>query len=133
VKAQSGLGGLCKKLFIPISKLRRNLSPLLTFAHGNEDQKQFTKTRANMYPNLKLEIFKRGIRQNYLARVMGMREAILSKIINGYREPSDVLKQRIADHLQVDKAWLFEKYIADSSTGGSNHAEPSEESENGDF
>jgi transcriptional regulator with XRE-family HTH domain len=64
---------------------------------------------------------------------MGMREANLSKIIHGHREPSDVLKQRIADHLQVDKAWLFEKYVAVSSTLGSNPAESSQESKNGDF
>jgi transcriptional regulator with XRE-family HTH domain len=86
-----------------------------------------------MYPNLKLEIFKRGIRQNHLARMMGIREAILSKIIHGYREPSDVLKQKIADHLQVDQAWLFEKYVAVSAAVASNAAEPSQESKNGDF
>src|SRR5260370_9321475 len=42
----------------------------------------------NMYPNLKLTIFKRGLRQNHLAREVGIHEVALSKIILGVREPS---------------------------------------------
>ncbi len=63
-----------------------------------------------MYPNLKLEIFKRGMRQNQLARLLGLNEAILSKIINGYREPSVEQRKQLADFLQVEERWLFEKY-----------------------
>jgi transcriptional regulator with XRE-family HTH domain len=63
-----------------------------------------------MYPNLKLEIFKRGIRQNNLARELGMNEANLSKIIRGYREPSGSQRQLLAQYLGVDESWLFEKY-----------------------
>ena len=61
-----------------------------------------------MYPNLKLEIFKRRIRQNHLARELGLNEANLSKIIHGYREPSSKLKQTMADFLGADVAWLFQ-------------------------
>lgn len=63
-----------------------------------------------MYPNLKLEIFKRGLRQNNLARALGLNEASLSKIINGYSEPSGSQRQILAQYLQVDEGWLFEKF-----------------------
>jgi len=41
-----------------------------------------------MYPNLKLQLFRSSVRQNFLAREVGIDESILSKIIHGYREPS---------------------------------------------
>ena len=41
-----------------------------------------------MYPNLKLQIFKSGIRQNQIAKDLKFCESQLSKIIHGYREPS---------------------------------------------
>jgi transcriptional regulator with XRE-family HTH domain len=63
-----------------------------------------------MYPNLKLAIFKRGIHQNRLARLLGINEAILSKIIHGYREPSDSQRRLLAGYLAEDESWLFEKY-----------------------
>lgn len=63
-----------------------------------------------MYPNLKIEIFKRGLRQNSLARVLGLNEANLSKIINGYCEPSGCQRQILAQYFQVDENWLFEKF-----------------------
>lgn len=65
-----------------------------------------------MYPNFKLEIFRRGIHQNHLARQLGMNETILSKIICGYREPSEAQRKTLATYLKVDEAWLFEKYDA---------------------
>ena len=65
-----------------------------------------------MYPNLKIEIFKRGLRQNSLARVLGLNEANLSKIINGYCEPSGSQRQMLARYFQVDENWLFEKFEA---------------------
>lgn len=61
-----------------------------------------------MYQNLKLQIWKSGIRQNRLARELNMDETVLSKIINGYRQPSTQLKARIAAYLRIDEAWLFE-------------------------
>ncbi|HZU42493.1 MAG TPA: helix-turn-helix transcriptional regulator [Terriglobales bacterium] len=61
-----------------------------------------------MYQNLKLQIWKSGIRQNRLARELKMDETVLSKIINGYRQPSTQLKARIAQYLRIDEAWLFQ-------------------------
>ncbi len=60
-----------------------------------------------MYQNLKLQIWKSGIRQNRLARELNMDETVLSKVINGYRQPSSQLKARIAQYLRMDEAWLF--------------------------
>ena len=61
-----------------------------------------------MYPNLKLQLWKSGIHQNRLARLLGMDETILSRIVNGYREPGLQLRQQIAGILQSDEGWLFE-------------------------
>ena len=62
-----------------------------------------------MYPNLKYQLFKTGMRQNRLAKSLGMDESILSKIVNGFREPNPELRQRIAVLLQSDEGWLFER------------------------
>ena len=61
-----------------------------------------------MYPNLKLQLWKTGIRQNRLAKLIGVDETILSKIVNGFREPSPELRGKIAALLQSDADWLFE-------------------------
>lgn len=61
-----------------------------------------------MYPNLKLELWRSGIRQNSLARMLGVDESTLSRIVNGYREPNAELRARIAAVLNRDEAWLFE-------------------------
>jgi len=66
-----------------------------------------------MYLNLKLQLFKTGMRQNRLAQQLGVDESILSKIINGFREPSREMRTRIATLLQSDEEWLFER--ADAS------------------
>jgi len=71
-----------------------------------------------MYPNLKLEIFKRGIHQNQLSRAVGINEAVLSKIIRGYREPSADERSLLAGYLRADEKWLFEKF--DVAGAGSN-------------
>jgi transcriptional regulator with XRE-family HTH domain len=63
-----------------------------------------------MYLNLKLQLFKLGIHQNRLARELGIDETGLSKIINGYREPSETQRKQLADFLRVEEKWLFEKY-----------------------
>ena len=60
-----------------------------------------------MYQNLKLQMWKSGIRQNRLARELNLDETVVSKIINGYRQPSTQLKSRIAQYLRIDEAWLF--------------------------
>jgi transcriptional regulator with XRE-family HTH domain len=62
-----------------------------------------------MYPNLKLQLWKTGIRQNRLAKLLGVDEAVLSKIVNGFREPSVEMRVKIAQLLQSDQAWLFEQ------------------------
>ncbi len=62
-----------------------------------------------MYPNLKLQLWRKGIRQNRLARMLGMDETLLSKMINGFREPSAELRSRIAATLETDEEWLFER------------------------
>jgi transcriptional regulator with XRE-family HTH domain len=61
-----------------------------------------------VYPNLKLQLWRSGIRQNRLAQMLGVDETMLSKVINGYRTASPELRGRIADILQSDEEWLFE-------------------------
>jgi len=63
-----------------------------------------------MYPNLKLQLFRSAVRQNFLARELGIDESILSKIIHGYREPSPEQREKLSGYLGVEEAWLFEKY-----------------------
>ena len=63
----------------------------------------------DIYPNLKLRIFTAGIRQNRLAKMVGIDEAYLSKIINGFREPSGDVRGLIAKALDSDPEWLFQK------------------------
>lgn len=63
-----------------------------------------------MLPNLKLQIFRRGSRQNELARAVGIDETVLSKIINGYRAPTATQRQILASYLEADEAWLFERF-----------------------
>ena len=63
-----------------------------------------------MYPNVKYQIFRLGLRQNSLAKALGMGDASLSKIINGYREPNAEERKLLATVLQADEVWLFEKH-----------------------
>jgi transcriptional regulator with XRE-family HTH domain len=62
-----------------------------------------------MYPNLKLQLWKTGIRQNRLSQMLGMDETQLSKILNGFRQPTPEMQERIATLLHSDAAWLFER------------------------
>jgi transcriptional regulator with XRE-family HTH domain len=78
-----------------------------------------------MYPNLKLQLFRTAVRQNFLARELGIDESILSKIIHGYREPSKEQRQSLSNYLGVEESWLFEKYeIASSTRGIGNPSSP---------
>ena len=80
-----------------------------------------------MYPNLKLQLFKSGMRQNRLAQCLGMDESILSKIVNGFREPSDELRARIASLLESEEEWLFQRIDppgARSKNGGEETPAP---------
>jgi len=85
-----------------------------------------------MYPNLKLEIFKRGIHQNALARELGLNEAILSKIIRGNREPTDSQRRMLSEYLRADQNWLFERFEPDVSPSAALPAGGSL-AKNGDF
>ncbi len=60
-----------------------------------------------MYPNLKMEIWLSGIRQNRLARELHVDETVLSKVINGYREPSSELRALLAQYFNKNENWLF--------------------------
>jgi transcriptional regulator with XRE-family HTH domain len=60
-----------------------------------------------MYQNLKLQIWKRGMRQNRLAQLIGIHETLLSKIVNGFRQPDPAVRARIAAVLDSDEEWLF--------------------------
>lgn len=62
-----------------------------------------------MYLNLKLSIWRLGIRQNRLAQAINLDEALLSKIINGFREPSAEQRRSIAAFLKQDETWLFHR------------------------
>jgi ribosome-binding protein aMBF1 (putative translation factor) len=62
-----------------------------------------------MYANIKMQIFRKGIHQNQLARTLGMDETVLSKIIRGFREPSEAQRKQLADYLEATEQWLFEK------------------------
>ncbi len=80
-----------------------------------------------MYPNLKLQLFRSSVRQNFLARAVGIDESILSKIIHGYREPSKGQRQLLANYLGVEESWLFEKFeVASRTRPAGNHASPQE-------
>lgn len=68
-----------------------------------------------MYPNLKLQVFRKGIHQYQLARALSLDQTVLSKIIRGYREPSETQRKLLADYLQVSEKWLFEEYRNDGN------------------
>jgi transcriptional regulator with XRE-family HTH domain len=76
-----------------------------------------------MYPNLKLQIFKRGVRQNHLAKQIGISDPILSKIIHGYREPSEAERKLLAACLEADEGWLFERFEGTARSGAASPLE----------
>jgi transcriptional regulator with XRE-family HTH domain len=57
-----------------------------------------------------------GMRQNKLAKLIGIDEAYLSRIINGVRVPRLQMRQEIASVLGCDAEWLFETVMKESST-----------------
>ena len=75
-----------------------------------------------MYPNLKLQLWRSGIRQIRLARLLGVDEAMLSKVINGHRDATPELRQRISVVLESDADWLFEPSpLTKLDSNGSSH------------
>jgi transcriptional regulator with XRE-family HTH domain len=62
----------------------------------------------SLYPNLKLTMYRTGVRQNLLAKTIGIHEAHLSRIINGTRRPGPEVREQIASVLRENVEWLFE-------------------------
>lgn len=82
----------------------------------------------DIYPNLKLRIYTSGLRQNRMAKMLGIDEAHLSKIINGFREPSDHLRSQMAEILHCDPTWLFHKVFVTEENNSFINNEPIEPS-----
>src|SRR6266567_847502 len=61
-----------------------------------------------MYPNLRIQLWKAGIRQNRLAKMLDMDETLLSRIVNGYREPNAEFRKKISAILESDEVCLFQ-------------------------
>ena len=61
-----------------------------------------------VYPNLKMEIWLSGIRQNRLARELNLDETVLSKVINGYRQTSEKMRALLAQYFNKNERWLFQ-------------------------
>jgi transcriptional regulator with XRE-family HTH domain len=62
-----------------------------------------------MYPNLKFELWRSGIRQNRLAQMLKLDETVLSRIVNGFRKPGPEVMAKVAAALKRDQDWLFEE------------------------
>ena len=60
-----------------------------------------------MRTNLKLALWRSRIHQNKMAQEIQVDEAVLSRIINGYQEPTPELRRKIAKYLRADEDWLF--------------------------
>jgi transcriptional regulator with XRE-family HTH domain len=86
-----------------------------------------------MYPNLKLAIFRKGLQQNLVSKILGINEANLSKIIHGYREPSEALRRSLANYLEADETWLFEKYDSGAQSHPARNSEHREEDKDREF
>jgi len=85
-----------------------------------------------MFPNLKLQIFRRCSHQNQLARTVGMDETVLSKIIHGYRNPTADQRKLLARYLEADEDWLFERFDVNSVPLPGRIARPVDEKRTGD-
>jgi transcriptional regulator with XRE-family HTH domain len=88
-----------------------------------------------MFPNLKLQIFRRGSHQNRLAKAVGIDETVLSKIIHGYRVPTPSQRRVLASYLEADEQWLFERFevaAAASREHSAQIAEANKAPEHGD-
>ena len=76
--------------------------------NGNSGVNAVMKARF-IYPNLKLRVYTTGMRQNRLAKLVGIDEAYLSRIINGVRVPGKQMQEQIAQVLGCDADWLFQQ------------------------
>ena len=80
---------------------------------SNRSQRDETVKGRCIYPNLKLQIYKTGMRQNLLAKLVGVNEAYLSRIVNGVRVPGEQVRLQIAKVLECDAEWLFEQFTVE--------------------
>ncbi len=77
-----------------------------------------------MYPNLKLQLWRSGMRQCRLAQLVGIHESLLSKIVNGFRRPDPETRAHIAEVLHADESWLFEADERQSEIGSAPRVLP---------
>jgi Helix-turn-helix len=84
---------------------------------ASRDVRQDVVTKRCTYPNLKLLIYTTGMRQKRLAKLAGIDEAYLSRILNGVRVPGQQLRLQIADVLGCDAKWLFEETKVEAVRG----------------
>ena len=63
-------------------------------------------------------MFTTGMRQNRLAKLVGIDEANLSRIVNGVRVPKQKMRQEIATVLGCDAEWLFERTMKEAGNFG---------------
>jgi hypothetical protein len=96
-----------------IQKLREQNVTVETNAlkerNGNSGSDHVAVRERCIYPNLKLRVYTTGMRQNRLARLVGIDEAYLSRIINGVRVPGKQMQEQIAQVLGCDAEWLFQQ------------------------
>ncbi len=84
-------------------------SALLRMLQPDGKRERTVTLNRDIYPNLKLRMYTTGIRQNRVAKMLGIHEASLSRIMNGFREPSHEIRMHLAEILQSDPDWLFYK------------------------
>ena len=61
------------------------------------------------------------MRQNRMAKILGIHETVFSRIVNGFRTPTESTRLRIAALLQSDAEWLFAE---EPQAAGSPDLEP---------
>src|ERR1700749_3222724 len=76
---------------------------------ANEIASHVATKERSIYPNLKLRVYTTGMRQNRLAKLVGIDEAYLRRIINGVRVPGKQMQEQIAQVLGCDAEWLFQQ------------------------
>jgi len=72
-----------------------------------------------MYPNLRLQLWRKHLRQNQLAQMLHIDESALSRILNGFRHPGPEMRKNIADLLESDEQWLFQAEDSEPSISSS--------------
>jgi transcriptional regulator with XRE-family HTH domain len=81
----------------------------------NHSQRNEKARERCIYPNLKLRIYTTGMRQNLLAKLVGVNEGYLSRIVNGVRVPGQDTRLQIAKVLGCDAEWLFEQFTVEAN------------------